>query len=183
VKVLATGGVSPATAEANLKNNFGFGVALGLGWNVLGPDIVTSATVDANGYVRVNTRANTAAGFILETHYYIWPRITGDMVSGKTPDNRTWGHGPFVAAQPGSSQIITAVGAGWMFGFRRPKGSTPSGFGLGVGYEAIPAAQTLGSGFVANQKAPVDPTTGQPLPISYETRDKGSVLMVLSVTF
>jgi hypothetical protein len=177
-----SGSSTTLSASDNLKNNFGFGIALGLSTNVTGPNIVTNATIDANGIVRVNTRANTAAGFMLESHYYIFPRISADMLSGAKPDNRSWGIGPFVAAQPGSSQIIQAVGAGVMLGFRRPKGSTPSGFGLGVGYEAIPAAQILGSEFVPGQPAPVGPT-GSPLPIRYETQDKGSLLLVLSVTF
>jgi hypothetical protein len=175
-------GATTGTASDQLKNNFGFGVALGLSANVTGPNIVNNATIDANGMVRVNTRANTSAGFMLETHYYVFPRATTDMLNGTEPDNRSWGIGPFVAAQPGSSQIIEAVGAGLMIGFRRPKGSTPSGFGLGLGYEAIPSAQVLGSEFVDGQKAPVG-SNGQPLPIRYETQDKGSVLVVLSVTF
>jgi hypothetical protein len=170
------------SASDNLKNNFGFGLALGLSTNVTGPDIVNNGTVDANGIVRVNTRANTTAGFMLETHYYVFPRVTDDMLSGAKPDNRSWGIGPFVAAQPGSSQIIQAVGAGVMLGFRKPKGSIPSGFGIGIGYEAIPAAQVLGSEFVPGKPAPLGPT-GASLPIRYETQDKGSMLIVLSATF
>lgn len=176
---------SPAAAQSastSLKNDFGFGVALGLSVNVLGPDIVNNATIDANGIVRVNTRANATAGFMLESHYYVYPRPKPTVITGTDVDDRTWGMGPFVAAQPGSAQIISAVGAGWMVGFRRPKGTTPSGFGLGFGYESIPAAQVLGSEFVNGQKAPVD-ANGSPLPIRYETQDKGSVLVVLSVTF
>jgi hypothetical protein len=182
--ITASAGAAAPSASDNLKNNFGFGVALGLSTNVTGPDIVNNAVIDANGIVRVNTRANTAAGFMLETHYFIWPARPSDdtLAADKGQDMRSWGTGPFVAAQPGSSQIISAVGAGWMIGFRRPKGSTPSGFGLGLGYEAIPAAQVLGSEFVSGKPAPIGPN-GQPLPIRYETQDKGSLLIVLSVTF
>ena len=165
-------------------NDFGFGVALGLSTNVTGADIVNNATIDANGIVRVNTRANTTAGFMLETHYYIWPRPPKeDPKTGTTPpDTRRTGVGPFVAVQPGSSQIISAVGAGLMIGFRRPAGTKPTGFGLGFGYESIPAAQVLGSEFVNGQKAPIGPD-GLPIPIRYETEDKGAALIVLSVNF
>lgn len=178
---------SPAAAQAisaanTLKSDFGFGVALGLSYNATGSDIVTNATVDANGIVRVNTRDNTTAGFMLETHYYVFPRPKPGVILGTDVDQRTWGVGPFVAAQPGTSQVISAVGAGLMLGFRRPKGTTPTGFGLGLGYEAIPAAQVLGGGFVNGQKAPVD-SSGSPLPIQYETEDKGALLVVLSVAF
>jgi hypothetical protein len=184
VTLSAGSATNSLSASDNLKNNFGFGLALGLSANVSGPDIVNNATVDANGIVRVNTRANTSAGFLLETHYFIWPNPPSDtqLQANSNQDLRWWGTGPFVAAQPGSSQIISAVGAGWMIGFRRPKGSKPSGFGLGVGYEAIPAAQVLGSEFVNGQPAPKGPN-GQPLPIRYETEDKGAMLIVLSITF
>jgi hypothetical protein len=182
-------------ATSTLKNQFGFGLALGLSAKVAGPNIVNNATIDANGMVRVNTRANTSAGVILETHYLLWPTQRSHCLSGpatslpdscagkyRKEDDRWWGTGPFVAAQPGSSQIISAVGAGWLVNFRRPKGQTPSGFGHGVGYEAIPAAQVLGSEFVDGQPAPKGPN-GQPLPIRYETQDKGSLLVILSVTY
>lgn len=166
-----------------LKNDFGFGVALGLSTNVTGPSIVNNATIDGSGVVRVNTRANTAAGFMLETHYFVYPEPKRDKDGNPLePDTRWWGIGPFVAAQPGTSQIIQAVGGGAMVGFRRPKGSTPAGFGLGVGYEAIPAAQVLGSEFVPNKPAPTGPG-GTSLPIRYETEDKGALLIVLSVNF
>ena len=169
---------------STLKNDFGFGVALGLSWNAYGPDIVNNASIDANGIVRVNTRANTNAGFMLESHYYVLPRAKkANPDNGKVPfDTRAVGFGPFVCAQPGSSQIITAVGAGLMFGWRRQTGVTPSGFGLGFGYEAIPSAQVLGSEFVNGQPAPLGPDK-LPLPLRYETQDKGSILFILSVSF
>ena len=56
------------------------------------------------------------------------------------------------------------------------------GFGLGFGYAARPSAKTLGDEFKDGQPAPVD-STGKPLPIRFETRDKGSVLLVLAFTF
>jgi hypothetical protein len=217
------------TATDILKNNLGFGLALGFATNITGANFVNNATIDANGIVRVNTRANTTAGFYLESHYYVWPtaqsapycaqapltkKCRGELhanamgnavvdncdptiqadcavkmdnnqkpISALNPeDKRWWGIGPFVAAQPGSSQIITAVGGGLMLGWRRKAGSTPSGFGLGLGYEAIPNAQVLGPEFVNGQKAPLGPN-GQPLPIRYETQDKGALLGILSVSF
>jgi hypothetical protein len=189
LNVQAAGTTTPQDISSTLKNNLGFGVGLGLSTNVTGPNIVNSATIDANGIVRVNTRANTTAGLILETHYYIWPwpkcvdlPLKPECGGVQQADNRRWGTGPFVAVQPGSSQIIAAAGGGWMIGFRREKGAMPNGFGLGVGYEAIPAAQVLGSEFVDGKPAPVGPN-GQPLPIRYTTEDKGALLFVLSVTF
>jgi len=183
--VQAAPAVAPSAAGSStadtLKNDFGFGVALGLSTNVTGADIVNNATIDSNGIVRVNTRANTSAAVELETHYYVFPPPSSGFRNGTDTDNRWYGIGPFVSAQPGSSQIIEAVGAGIMLGFRRPKNTQPTGFGLGIGYEAIPA-QVLGSEFVNGKPAPVGPT-GQPIPIRYETEDKGALLVILSVTF
>lgn len=163
---------SGATANSTLQN-LGFGVALSLQWNIEKPDIITDAQVDANGIVRVNTRANTSPGFMLEMHYLPW----------KTKSQRT-GFGPFVAVQPGGTgQIISAVGAGGMVDWKISSDATGrKGFGLGIGYASIPQAKTLGDEFVPNQPAPTGPG-GTPLPVRFETRDKGSLLLVLSFTF
>jgi hypothetical protein len=161
-----------AGAQTFLQS-MGFGVALSLQWNAFGPPIVSDATVDANGIVRVNTRANTNAGFMLEAHALPW-----SFASGR------WGWGPFVAVQPGgTSQIISAVGAGALIDWKLSSdASSKKGFGLGFGYAAIPAAKTLGDEFVPNQPAPTGPG-GTPIPVRFETRDKGSILLILSFTF
>lgn len=152
----------------------GFGVALSLRWNVFSPDIVSDATVDPNGVVRVSTRANTNAGFMLESHYLPWRRCDGNGA------NCDFGGGVFVAAQPGSdSQIISAIGMGIAFGW---KVTDTRGFVLGVGYAAIPAAKVLGDEFVENQPAPKG-ADGKSLPIRLQTRDKGSVLLLMSFVF
>jgi len=160
---------SGAAAGSTLQN-LGFGVALSLQWNVFTPNIVNDASVDANGIVRVNTRSNTNAGFMLEMHYLVH-QWSGNKI----------GTGPFVAAQPGSDQILSAVGAGWMIDWK-VDATSRKGFGLGLGYAARPSSKTLGNEFVDGKPAPVN-ASGQPLPIRFETRDKGSVLAVLSFTF
>lgn len=171
---------APPAPGSNPLDKLGFGVALGFRWNVLKPDLVNDATVDANGIVRVNTRSNTAAGMWLETHYF--------FTRSKNGVQSNFGHGPFVGVQAGSDQIIQAVGLGYMVGWKvgdpPPAGSDKRrmGFGLGFGYAAVPSAKTLGDEFVANQPAPKGPD-GKPLPVRFETRDKGSVMVILSVTF
>ena len=157
-------------AAGSTLQNLGFGVALSLQWNILKPNIVNDAAVDANGIVRVNTRSNTNAGFMLEMHYLMH----------QWKDNKV-GTGPFVAVQPGTDQIISTVGAGWMIDWKVEPNSR-KGFGLGLGYAARPSAKTLGDEFVDGKPAPLGPN-GQPLPIRFETRDKGSILAVLSFTF
>src|SRR5687768_14782970 len=64
--------------------------------------------------------------------------------------------GPFVAVQPGSDEIINALGAGVMFAFRYSATDTSS-FNLGFGYDVDPNSKVLGAEFVENEKAPVGP--------------------------
>jgi len=192
-KTTTTGTPSPSNTSSQLKD-LGFGVALGLQWNVLKPPIINDATIDGNGFVRVNTRANTSPSLMLESHYLV-------KKFGKLSDK---GLGPFVAVQPGgNNQVISSVGAGILFDWKINPGITTTttegdkttkttvktadtakrtGFGLGFGYASIPSAKTLGDEFVPNAKAPIGPD-GKPLPIRFETRDKGSIMMILSFTF
>jgi hypothetical protein len=170
-----------ASSASSILKNLGFGVGLGVRWNIIGPRIVSDATVDANGIVRVNTRSDTTAGLVLEMHYFPYK-----------PGNATAHHwcaqcgiGPFVGVEAGeNNQVISAVGGGLMVGWKlKPDDeNSRTGFGLGLGYAAIPAAKTLGDEFVDRQAAPKGPD-GKPLPIRFETRDKGSLLFMLSFTF
>jgi len=165
---------APAFAQdpgvaAQLKG-FGFGVALGFRINVYKPDIVTDASIDANGVVRVDTRSNATAGFVLESHYFFLRSKEDDY------GNKTFGMGPFVAVQPGSDQIVTAIGVGWMAGWRR--NNAGGAFTLGVGYASIPSAKVLGDEFVPGQAAPAGATA-----VRFQQRDKGSILAICGFTF
>src|SRR5437870_2063338 len=79
----AAAAAAPPPPPDGLKG-LGFGVGLGFRANVTGPDIVSDATVDTNGIVRVTGRTNTAAGLVLEMHHYV-----------KTFFGDTFGIGPF----------------------------------------------------------------------------------------
>ena len=160
-------------ASDDLATKFGLGAAVGFRWNVLKPDIVSDATVDSNGFVRVNQRANTNAGLWLETHFFPYEK--------KLSDQAVMGLGPFIALQAGSDQIISAAGAGFMVGFKH-KTEDRLGFGIGAGYAGIPSAKTLGDEFIDGQLAPKGPD-GKSLPVRFEQRDKGSVIIVFSVTY
>jgi len=158
----------PMSAENDELKGLGFGVGLGFRWNVLKPALVDEAVVDDNGIVRVNKRVNTNAGLVLEMHHFIQQK-------------GSFGHGPFVAVQSGTDQVISAAGGGWMFGWRL-KAMENKAFGIGVGYAGLPSAKVLGSEFVEGQHAPKG-SDGKPLAIRYQQRDKGSVMFVLSFVF
>jgi hypothetical protein len=150
-------------------DKLGFGLGLGFRWNVLSPDLVDEAEIDANGVVRVTKRANTHTGFVVETHYLV-----------KRNCAATFGVGPFVAAEAGSDAIITSVSLGVLFAWKVDDHGR--GFGLGVGYSAQPAAKVLGPEFVEGQPAPKGPDD-KPLPIRLQQRDKGAIQLILSVVF
>ena len=67
------------------------------------------------------------------------------------PDN------PFVALQPGTEEVIEAIGLGLMVGFRRATDSANS-WNVGVGYVVDPNVDVLGDGFFANQAPPGNET-------------------------
>jgi hypothetical protein len=142
-----------------------------------GPDRVSQASIDVNGIVHVDTRNNTSTGLALEIHHFFYSHKNSS-------DHPTWGMGPFVGLQAGTSNIINAVGVGWMVGWKALPGNTDShaAFNLGVGYAGIPTVQSLGDEFKDGQKAPVD-KDGKPLPIRYFTHDSGAFMFMASFTF
>ncbi len=143
---------------------FGFGVALGVVSKAGRRDVIQSASLDANGIVRVDRDANTTANLILESHYFFTPELRFlPWVFDATPGN--WGHGPFIAIQPGTQNIIESVGVGWMLGFKRSSIVAPDlardrgdSFNLGLGIMVNPNAQVLGDGITKNQVLPAGET-------------------------
>ncbi|WP_125993385.1 hypothetical protein [Sphingomonas sp. S-NIH.Pt15_0812] len=171
---------------------FGIGIAFSvdLGKN----DRIREADIIDN-VVRVRQSDNVRARLILESHYLFTPeglpfgfnRFLGlednekavyDSVGKLTrAAKNNWGFGPFVVLQPGTNNIIDAIGAGIMLGLRRPgEGSDSFNIGLGVLYDID--ARILGDGFVANQPPPGTETT-----VRFKTREQSGLLLMTSYTF
>ncbi|WP_173052333.1 hypothetical protein [Candidatus Nitrotoga sp. AM1P] len=87
-----------------------FGVEVSLTHDLGSHDRVKAASL-TNGIVRVDTEHNDVARIMLKSHYFFTPE--------KKLMGKQWGCGPFVSLQPGSDQIIEAVGLGVMLGFKR----------------------------------------------------------------
>ena len=139
----------------------GFGVGISLTIDSGGDkDRVKSASV-INGIVRITDENNTPARIMLESHYFF------------TSKDGNFGHGPFVALQPGSNEIIEAIALGYMWGFKRdsPKGSSDS-WNIGLGIVVDPNVQTLGDGIEPNEPLP----TGDSLRFKEET-ETGLLIM------
>jgi hypothetical protein len=94
------------------------------------------------------------------------------------------GVGPFVGIQSGGdNKVINAIGGGLMFGFKTSDVPTShSSLNIGVGYAGIIGAQSLGSEFVPDAKAPVD-SAGKPLTIRFVTHDAGALMLLASFMF
>lgn len=159
----------PAEGSRNLQDiadkrfaGFNFGVALGVVVKAGKRDLVQTAAVDPNGIVRIERDNNTTANLLLESHYFYTPQAS---FLGLV-DSRNWGHGPFVAVQPGTENIIQSVGAGWMIGFKRSSivaqdlaRDRGDSFNIGIGVMVNPNAQVLGDGVQKNQPLPSGETS------------------------
>jgi hypothetical protein len=84
--------------------------------------------------------------------------------------------------QPGDDEIIQAIGAGIMFGFRRGQPDNASSFNFGVGYVVEPSVQVLGDEFMENMAAPLDPD-GNVIPVRFQERDQGGLLLLASFSW
>jgi len=172
----------------------GFGLGVSLSTDLGRVSHVVSAD-NVNGIVRVKDTQDVVVGFVLEAHYF--------FNQGNFPWlgnwNSTWGTGPFVAIEIGSSSAaptaggpITAYGLGWMVGFREPTkwdysnpnnpkpvytGTGNLSWNLGLGLRVDPRAQVLGDGLVANQPLPPGDQ------IRYRTLPRYSLMIVSSFGF
>lgn len=152
-----------------------FGVGISITHDVGSIDRVTSASLDGNGIVRVNKEQNDVARIMLETHYFF---EGGRKVFGlwDAPE-AGWAWGPFIALQPGTSDIIEAIGGGIMIGFRKSRASLDS-FNIGFGLILDPSVQVLGDGITENQPLPSGETE-----IRYKETSQGGLLGLFSFTF
>lgn len=151
-----------------------FGVGLSFTSDTGTHDRVEEATVDANGFVRVTKTSNGLARIMLEAHYFFPPKSGKASAGGEG----NWGWGPFVAVQPGSNEIINALGMGILVGWRHDKESNQS-FNLGLGYSVDPSTKVLGDEFVEDQLAPKGPD-GKPLAVRFKTREQKGWLLLAS---
>ena len=161
--------LKPEDTEFKSKDdwrNYGFGVAVTYTQDLGANDRVKNAQV-VNGIVRVTEDSNALPRVMLETHYFFKP--TGKLFWAfdsvkNTKEVKMWGHGPFIGIQPGSQNIIEAIGFGWMLGFRRAEPDATntltahSSFNLGIGIVVDPRVQVLGDGVTRNQALPVGET-------------------------
>lgn len=173
-----------ADSETN-RQKFGgieFGIGLAFSHDLGGNQRVRSADI-VDGIVRVGRTDNVRARLVLESHYLFTPSghdgrsLFGLLENG--PDDvdclsrnrfdrnaraachrgdRLWGIGPFAALQPGTDNVIDAIGGGLMLALRRDAVKSDT-FNIGLGMLYDVDTPTLADGFVENRAAPGTETT------------------------
>jgi hypothetical protein len=143
-----------------------------------------------NNIVRVKQSEQSSARIVLESHYFLTPtwgginrlmRTLGVGTNEYDPPeskkmNAGWGIGPFVALQPGTDNIIDAIGTGIMIGARRTSTGNDS-FNLGIGAIVDVNARTLGNGISEDQPLPEGDV------IRYKQRSQFGWLLMSSYSF
>jgi len=168
-----------AYAQNDSERNFAglkFGVGISLTADLDNNARIGSANI-VNGLVRVTDENNATARIMLESHYFFTPTFAFPFNVKLQGD---WGLGPFVALQPGSDEIIEAVGLGLMIGFKRASNdeNDTSSWNFGIGIVVDPNVQTLGDGLSANNALPMGETE-----IRFREEAQSGLLFITSFSF
>lgn len=167
-----------ACAQQRDFGGFTLGAGLSLTWDLGESDRVNSASI-VNGIVRVTEESNEVVRVMLESHYFFVPdRELSVLGISRVPKNQ-WGHGPFVAIQPGSDDIVEAIAFGWMWGFKRSANAEDTAsWNIGIGAVVDPKVKVLGDGFVPNEPPPAGETE-----VRYKEKGQWGLLILTSFSF
>jgi len=169
-----------------------FGIGIAFSYDLGNNRRVKSAEI-VDGLLRVTQTENVRARLILESHYFFTPLLpftqnyagvacyayqTGsDPYDDCIAKRKNFGIGPFMAIQPGTDNVIDAIGAGLMFGFRRRE-DQGSSFNIGIGVLYDVDTQILGDGFVENRPPP-----GNETEVRFRRQSQSGLLVMTSYTF
>jgi hypothetical protein len=159
-----------ATPPTRTFGGVTLGIGFGLSFDVQGQRRVLTVSAP-NNIVRVDdSSSNVIASIVAESHYFFVPQTDLHLGAAAVPAN-TWGHGPFVAIDTGTSagnnSLIYGFSIGWMIGFRQPHYTVPTSnpsvklatydnnsWNIGLGFRVDPQSKVLGDGLVANMPLP-----------------------------
>ncbi len=168
--------IIPPSAPRGTFGGIDFGIGISFTLDVGTSDRISDASL-VNGIVRVNDEDNGRARIMLESHYLFTPPSNVDFLGlDNSGTEKEWGFGPFIALQPGTEDVIEAIGMGLMFGFRRGKGD--ESFNLGFGVVIDPNTRILGEGVVANR-----PLTNGETEVRYKEELQTGFLILSSFSF
>jgi hypothetical protein len=180
VKPYSQAGLADNKTGTQVFGGIEFGVGIAFSYDLGENRRVKEASV-VDGIVRVDRTDDVRARLILESHYLFTPNdifgVRNIFGVENTNQRKNWGVGPFVALQPGSDNIIDAIGAGFMLAMRRPGDGTDS-FNIGIGVLYDIDANTLGDGIVANKPLPGSETT-----VRLKRQEQSGLLLMSSYSF
>lgn len=177
---------TPATATESPLSFFGAGIGA---ISSLGDDRVEAAEV-VNNVIVVTQDDDATLGPIMEAHALVFgvrnlwalrDRKGRLYVTSSKPCEGaevfpTVAHGPFVAMQLDSDQLISALGVGWMVGFRMKQSN--SSLNVGLAYTLENEAKTLADGFEEGKPLPSGQTA-----IQFHTGRGSALALVVSFGF
>ncbi|WOJ98182.1 hypothetical protein R0137_06340 [Congregibacter brevis] len=170
------------TAKAMSRQEFSgisFGAGISATFDTGDNDRVNSASI-VDGIVRVDDENDVVARVMLELHYFFTPdepffkSLYGGQ--GLVPANN-WGFGPFIAIQPGTDDVIEALGMGMMLGFKRDE-KTLNSWNIGLGWAVDPNVNILGDGFFENQPPPGSETV-----VRFKETSQQGLFLIFSFSF
>lgn len=160
------------------------GAGIGFTYDLGRRDRIREAVLSETGLVRVSRTENVRARIVFDAHYFFKPRgsflgLENTVDKNNKLTNAEWGFGPFVAVQPGTDEVIDAIGGGLMLGLKRKsEADDPSSFNIGIGVMYDLNAQVLGDGIVENQALPEGEKQ-----IRYENTSQSGLLLMTSFSF
>ncbi len=177
---------TPATATQLPLSFFGAGIGA---ISSTGDDRVESAEV-VNNQIVVTEDDDLSLGPIMEAHAlvftlnHLWALhddkgrvyVTREKPCQAAALFPTVAHGPFVALQLDSDQLVSALGVGWMVGFRMKQ--SDSSLNVGLAYTLQSDVKTLADGFNEGQALPAGQTA-----IQYHTGRGSALALVVSFGF
>jgi hypothetical protein len=146
----------------------GLSWGLGFGFSFSSDELVDDAEV-VNGVVRMKSQKKQQPRAVMEMHKYFWCN------KGYTDGKR--GCGPFIAVAATADDVLSGVGFGFMYGYKRGADES-GGFSVGVGAILDGNVKDLAEGFKVDQPLPPGETT-----VRFEDKARWSALVFATMTF
>jgi len=164
--------VAAKQVEAEAQTEFlGLQLGVGVGISHSQDEIVTEAEIAPGNIVAATKTETQQPRVILESHYYGWCK-------SKACNAGRFGVGPFFGIVAKEEDLISALGAGVMFGWKDPRADDSKGMSIGIGVVLDANVKSLAEGFEDGEALPAGETE-----IRFEESSRWSALLIFTRTF
>ncbi len=146
-----------------------FGVGVGVSFS--GDKVISEAEIAVDGTVRAIKDETQEPRVILESHYYGWCHMESCYAG-------SFGVGPFFGIVAKTDELLSAFGAGIMFGWKDTKKGQSDGFSVGIGAILDSDVKSLADGFDEGKAPPAGETQ-----VKFETKSRWAALLFFTRTF